>query len=80
MDFAMIKPSVVAYKREKQFMEHVYKCFTFGKPVRRIEPLVYDEGSRVNEIKSKFNRVRLIRQYFSVKRRDLHRKFDFPID
>lgn len=80
MDFAMMKPSVVAHKREKQFMEHVYKCFTFGKPVRRIEPLVYDEGSRVTEIKSKFNRVRLIRRYFSVKRRNLHRKFDFPID
>lgn len=39
-----------------------------------------DEGSRIDEIKSKFNRVRLIRRYFSVKRQSLNRKFDYPID
>ena len=61
-------------------MKHVLKCFTFGKPVRRDIPLISEEGSRVNEIKSKFNRVRLIRRYFSVKRRNLNRKFDYPID
>ena len=67
-------------KREKQFMEHVLKCFTWGVPVRRDTPLVNDEVSKIDEIKSKFNRVRLIRRYFSVKRRDLNRKFDCPID
>ena len=67
-------------RREKQIMDHVLKCFTWGKPVRRDVPLVGKDGSRINEIKSKFNRVRLIRQYFSVKRRNLNRKFDYPVD
>ena len=61
-------------------MEHVYKCFTFGKPVRRDNPLVCNDVSRIDEIKQKFNRVKLIRRYFSVKRRNMHRKFDYPID
>lgn len=61
-------------------MDHVLKCFTFGKPVRRDNPLEVDHVSKIEEIKSKFNRVRLIRRYFSIKRRHLNRKFDFPID
>ena len=80
LDFEFMRPSVVAMRREKQFIQHVLKCFTFGKPVRRDNPLVYDSVSRIDEIRSKFNRVRLIRRYFSIKRRDLNRKFDYPID
>lgn len=80
IDFQFILPSVIAMRREKQIMDHVLKCFTWGKPVRRDVPLVGKDGSRINEIKSKFNRVRLIRQYFSVKRRNLNRKFDYPVD
>ena len=80
LDFALLKPSVVGLRRERQFMEHVLKCFTYGKPVRRDNPLVADVGSRIEEIKGKFNRVRLIRRFFSVKRRNLNRKFDYPID
>ena len=80
IDFDFVLPSVVAMKREKQIMEHVYKCFTFGKPVRRDNPLVCHDVSRIDEIKQKFNRVKLIRRYFSVKRRNMHRKFDYPID
>ena len=67
-------------KREKQFMDHVLKCFTWGKPVRRDNPLIDDEVSRVDEFRSKFNRVRLIRSFFSIKRRNLNKKFDYPID
>ena len=79
-DLDQMKPSVIAAKREKQFIDHVYKCFTFGKPVRRIDALADDSVSRCDEIKSKFNRVRLIRRFFSIKRRNLNRKFDYPID
>jgi hypothetical protein len=61
-------------------MEHVAKCFTFGKPVRRDTPEMCDDASRIEEIKSKFNRVRLIRKYFSIKRKNQARKFDYPID
>lgn len=80
VDFQFMLPSVVAMRREKQIMQHVLKCFTFGKPVRRNIAHISGEGSRINEIKSKFNRVRLIRRYFSVKRSNLNRKFDYPID
>ena len=80
LDFDFMKPCVVALKREKQFMDHVLKCFTFGKPVRRTNPLDASNVSKIDEIRSKFNRVRLIRKYFSIKRRAMNRKFDFPID
>ena len=76
----MIKPTLIALKREKQFMEHVLKCFTWGKPVRRDTPLIDDEVSRLDEFRTRFNRVRLIRKFFSIKRRNLNRKFDYPID
>ena len=76
----MLLPSVVAMKREKQFMEHVFKCFTWGKPVRRDTALIDEGVSRVGEFRKQFNRVRLIRRFFSVKRRNMIRKFDFPID
>ena len=79
-DFDSLKPNVISMKREKQFMNHVLKCFTFGKPVRRDNGIVVDNASRFDEIKSRFNRVRLIRRYFSIKRRNLNRKFDYPVD
>ena len=79
-EFDYMKPNIVALKREKQFMDHVYKCFTFGKPVRRDTPLVKQGPSNIDEIKRKFNRVRLIRSYFSVKRQKKNRKFDYPVD
>jgi len=61
-------------------MEHVLKCFTFGKAVRRDETEVFHSVSRIDEIKQKFNRVKLIRKFFSIKRRGFNRKFDYPID
>ena len=79
-DMDLLRPSVVSMKREKQLMNHVLKCFTFGKAVRRDNALLVDDSSRVEEIKSKFNRVKLIRRFFSIKRRDVNRKFDYPVD
>ena len=76
----LLKPSIIALKREKQFMEHVLKCFTWGRPVRRDTPLINDEISWADEFRRRFNWVRLIRNFFSIKRRNLNRKFDYPID
>ena len=75
-----MKPNVVAMKREKQFMDHVLKCFTFGQPVRRDDPRKKEGPSAVDEIKRKFNRVFLIRKFFSVKRAKANKKFDYPVD
>ena len=79
-EFDFMKPNVVELKRQKQYMDHVLKCFTFGHPVRRDEPLVKQGPSAIDEIKRKFNRVFLIRKFFSVKRSKANKKFDYPVD
>ena len=61
-------------------MKHVFNCFTYGKPVRRVVPLIDDEGNRLDEIKRRFNRVGLIRQFFAINKADKNRKFIFPVD
>lgn len=75
-----LKPVTYARRREKNIMDHVLKCFTFGKPVRRIDPPEDEKGSKIEDMQRKFNRVRLIRTFHSVKRRNLQRKFDDPLD
>ena len=75
-----MKPNIIARRREKEFMDHVMKCFTFGQPVRRDTPFVIQGPSNIDEIKRRFNRVKLIRNYFSIKRRNATKKFDYPID
>ena len=76
----MMKPIIYTQRREKNIMDHVMKCFTFGKPVRRTEPLETDTASRTEDVKKRFNRIRLIRNFHSIKRRDKNRKFDNPLD
>ena len=76
----MMKPVIFSKKRENMVMDHVLKCFTFGKPVRRTEPLVNDDASKLDDIKRKFNRIRLIRSFHSIKRENRQRKFDNPLD
>ena len=66
-----LKPVAYTRKREKNIMDHVLKCFTFGKPVRRIEAPEDEKGNKIEEMQRKFNRVRLIRTFHSVKRRNL---------
>ena len=75
-----LKPVTYARLREKKIMDHVLKCFTFGKQVRRIEPPEDEKGNKIEEMQRKFNRVRLIRTFHSIKRRNLQRKFDDPLD
>ena len=79
-DFDLLKPQVVARQREKLIMDHVLKCFTFGRPVRRDSPLERQEVSNIDEIKALFSRVHLIRHNFKVQRRNVNRKFDNPVD
>lgn len=76
----LLLPHIVALKREQQFMQHVYKCFTFGYPVRRIDPLIPMTSSKIEELKRAFNRVALIRGFFSIQRKNMKRKFKFPLD
>lgn len=38
------------------------------------------ELNKLDELKRRFNRVSLIRRYFSVKRKDNQRKFRYPVD
>ena len=78
--FDHVKPNMIARLREKQMYAHVLKCFAFGKPVRRVNPVTENNLSRVEDIRRRFNRVRLIRQFYSKKRANCNRKFDFPID
>ena len=65
-DYEFLKASAISMRREKQFMAHVLKCFTFGRPVRRDQAPAGSNVSKTQEIKSRFNRVRLIRRYFSI--------------
>jgi len=66
--FDYFKPNIIAQKRERQMHSHVLKCFAFGKPVRRTKPLEENNMSRVEDMRRRFNRVRLIRQFYSKKR------------
>ena len=69
LNYDLFVPSISSINREKVIMNHVLKCFTFGKPVRRDTP---DDSqpheSRIEEIKKKFNRIFLIRRFMSKKR------------
>lgn len=84
MAIQSIRPNVVARTREDLFASHVLKCFTYGKSVRRTVP--YDPTnqknprSKIEDIQRRFNRIGLLRKYYS-KRREAHsKKFDFPVD
>jgi hypothetical protein len=55
------------------------KCFTFGKKVKRQVEDDGDRVSRVDILKKRFQRLSLLRQYFSVNKRELPRKFKYPI-
>ena len=45
-----LKPVTYARRREKNIMEHVLKCFTFGKKVRRIDPPEDEKGSKIEDM------------------------------
>ena len=76
-----MKPNAVALKREKLFMDHVFKCFTFGKPVRRDSPVEKEEAmTKAEELKGLFSRVKLIRKNFAVSKMHVKRKFAHPVD
>jgi len=65
-------------------INYANRCFTFGKPVRRDTPAnaVGNTGAsnKIDDIQRRFNRVALLKQYFSKVREDQKKKFDFPID
>ena len=79
-DFNMLMPNIVGYLREKQQAHHLKMCFTWGYPIRRLDPHVVHKNSKLDELKRRFNRVALIRRFYSVKRRGMKRKFKYPVD
>ena len=55
------------------------KCFTFGKKVKRQLDEDGDQMSRVDILKKRFQRLTLLREYFSVEKRKQPRKFKYPV-
>jgi len=56
------------------------KCFTFGKKCRRQLDDDVAIISRVDILKRRFKRLDLVRDYYSVKKRQTERKFKYPIN
>ena len=77
-----IKRVKTAVERESHLMSHVEKCFTYGKSVRRdtASNPAGDVRSKIEDIKKKFNRIGLLRKFYSKHRVEVQKKFDFPID
>ncbi len=55
------------------------KCFTFGKRLKRQMEEDADKISRVEVLKKRFQRLSLLREYFSVGNREQPRKFKYPV-
>jgi hypothetical protein len=55
------------------------KCFTFGKKIKRQLEDDADRVSRVEILKKRFQRLSLLREYFSVENRNRPRKFKYPV-
>jgi len=55
------------------------KCFTFGKKIKRQLEDDGDRISRVEILKKRFQRLSLLREYFSVENRNRPRKFKYPV-
>lgn len=76
-----LQKSIVALEREKHIMQHVMKCFTFGKEIRRDAAgnFSFKQVDKISEIKESFCRVGLIRKYFNKSCEASIRKFRGPI-
>ena len=61
-------------------MEHVFKCFTYGKKVIRNPTDVGEDTSRVDTLKMRFRRIDLLRKYFAVQKDAKDKKFSFPVN
>eukprot|EP00347_Sterkiella_histriomuscorum_P008019 403346680 len=66
-------------RKEDRILDHVMKCFTFGKRVRRQVEDEAQQISRVQILKTRFQRLELVREYFSVKKKQTNRKFKNPL-
>ena len=61
------------------FNPYRMKCFTFGKKIKRQLEDDGDRISRVEILKKRFQRLSLLREYFSVENRNRPRKFKYPV-
>ena len=55
------------------------KCFTFGKKVKRQIDDEDENTTRIDLLKRKFQKLGLLRSYFSVGKKRNHRKFKYPV-
>ena len=82
--FHKAKPAIVAREREDWLQEHVKKCFTYGKKVVRTNTSELEDTrtqqAKIDEFQKKFNRIGLVRKFYSKKRDQKNKKFDFPVD
>lgn len=57
-----------------------FKCFTYGKKIKR-EPEPSEENhSKVDILKKRFKKMDLLRKYFAVTKEGKDKKFNFPVD
>ncbi|CDW82160.1 UNKNOWN [Stylonychia lemnae] len=74
------KTALLQKRRQDRVMNHVFKCFTFGKKCRRQLDDDVAIVSRVDILKRRFQRLDLVRDYYSVKKRNNQRKFKYPLN
>lgn len=73
------KAALLSKRKEDRIMDHVMKCFTFGKKLKRqIEDKDIEE-TKVDTLKKRFKRMGLLRQYYSVSKQQSERKFTHPL-
>ena len=75
-----VKRALETKRQQDRIQAHVQKCFTFGKPVRRMKDMDPAATTKVQILKRRFKRMELLRKYYSVKTADGTRPFDFPVN
>jgi len=56
------------------------KCFTYGRRVQRSKEVDIESQTKVDVLKQRFQRMELLRKYFSVSKEKETRKFTYPVD
>jgi hypothetical protein len=55
------KQALNSKRREDRIYSHVFKCFTFGKPIKRTHEIEIEHKSKVEALKKRFKRMELLR-------------------
>ncbi|CDW80238.1 UNKNOWN [Stylonychia lemnae] len=74
------KSALQSKRRQDRIYEHIMKCFTFGKKVKRQSEQEHQQVSKVEILQRRFQRLGLVREYFSLDKKKINRKFRFPVN